>query len=337
MNDKDLGHAYELLDRLTAYQKPAIIMAAHRLAVFEALARGAAGPEELASELNVPQRSLGVLLRACVALGLLERKNGVYKNSELAAVTLVPKSPGYIGRLVDKEYVFYQAWADLAGCVALDEPALAPIKERARRDPETTRNFLEALDDIAALYGGAFSGMLDLQGNERVLDIGGGVGSYAVALTRDYPELEVTVLDLPVVAPWARNFVENAGLSNRVDVQSGDFMTDGFPSGYDIVLFSNIFHDQPPTINRGLLANAYAALSEGGSVVVHDFLLDDDRVSPVGSAVFAVMMLVENAGGNVYTGGDIESWLATAGFREVTSLRFPEPSPMGLVQGRKLT
>jgi hypothetical protein len=73
----------------------------------------------------------------------------------------------------------------------------------------------------------------------------------------------------------------------------------------------------------------------GGSVVVYEFLLEPDRVTPATSAVFSVMMLVENQGGNVYTGQEIAGWMANAGFKDVYIERLPEPSPMGLVVGRK--
>lgn len=331
----DLGSEYDLLEYLTAYQKPAIIMAAHRLGVFKALAGGPATLAELSEQVGAPRRSLGILVRACVALELLELEEDRYANGELVSRLLVPGRPGYIGRLVDKEYLFYQAWGNLADSVRMDQPALAPLPVRLRADPEPTRNFLEALDDIATLYGGAFMGTLALEGHETVLDVGGGVGSYAVALAKAHSDLKVTILELPTVVPWARDFIAQAGLAGRIDVVPLDFMAGPFPEGHDVVLFSNIFHDNPPTVNQGLLAKAYAALPAGGTVVAHEFLLDPDRVEPVASAVFAVMMLVENAGGNVYTAGEIEAWMETAGFEERTTRRFPDPSPMGLVRGRK--
>jgi len=327
--------AYQLLDMLTGYQTPAIVMAAHRVGLFRALGDGPASLAELACRLQVPERSLGILLRACMALDLVVARDGHYANGPLAAETLVPGQPGYLGRLVDKEAFFYGAWAELADCVRNDRPALAPLQQRARSDPETTRNFLAALDDIAALYGSEFAMRLDLDGARRLLDVGGGVGSYAIAAVRRYPELQATIVELPEVVPWAREFVAEAGLSERIAVQALDFMTDEFPAGYDAILFSNIFHDQATTVNQGLLAKAYRALPAGGRVVVYDFLLEPDRATPAASAIFAVMMVVENQWGNVYTAAEIEGWLAGAGFRGGSTVHLSPPSPMGLISGVK--
>jgi SAM-dependent methyltransferase len=318
--------SYQLLDLLTQYQTPAIVMAAHKVGLFRALGAGPATLAELAERLTLPER----------ALQLLVQEGERFANGTLAAETLVPGAPGYSGRLVDKEAFFYQAWGRLESCVRTDTAAIASLQARARSEPETTRNFLLALDDIAALYGGAFVPALDLAGTRRLLDVGGGVGSYALGLARAYPELQATILELPEVVPWTRDFVAAAGLGARIDVAVGDFLTAEFPRGYDTVLLANIFHDQPTAVNQGLLAKAYRALPAGGRVVVYEFLLAEDRVSPPTSALFAVMMLVENQGGNVYTGGELRSWLAGAGFANITVTPLPAPSPMGLVCGSKL-
>ena len=327
--------SYQVLDLLTRYQAPAILMAAHEVGVFGALAAGPAGLDDLAERLGAPRRSLGILLRACVALNLLVREDGRYRCSPLAAATLVPGTPGYLGRLVDKEAFFYRAWAGLADCVRTDRAALAPFQVRAREDPETARNFLLALDDVAALFGGAFAEHVDLEGCRRLLDVGGGVGSYTLALLERYPRLEATVLELPAVVPWTREFLSEAGAAHRVAVEPFDFLCDPFPRGYDAVLFSNILHDQPPAVNQGLLARAYQALEPGGRALVYEFLLDDGGVTPPVSAVFAVMMLAENQGGNVYTADEISGWLEAAGFGGLSVRRLPEPSPMGAISGQR--
>ena len=83
------------------------------------------------------------------------------------------------------------------------------------------------------------------------------------------------------------------------------------------------------------MAKAYEGLSEGGQVVVYEFLLEPDRLTPPTSAIFAVMMLIENQGGNVYTGQEIAGWMEGAGFSRVSVSRLADPSPMGLVVGRR--
>jgi SAM-dependent methyltransferase len=330
---KITSFSYQLLDMLTCYQVPAIVMAAHQVGVFRELGAGPATLEELARRLRAPERSLGILLRSCVALDLLEWKDGRFGCSPLAAETLVPGTEGYLGRLVDKEAFFFRAWAELPACVRSDRAALAPFRERACEEPETTRSFLQALDDVAALYGGEFADSLNLAGCRKLLDVGGGVGSYSIALVHKYPELQATILELPQVVPWTREFVAKSGMGDRIAVEPLDFMADPLPAGHDVVLLSNILHDHSPTVNQGLLAQAYRALEPGGRAVVYEFLLESDRVMPAASAVFAVMMLVENPGGNVYTSEEIAAWMANAGFGGLSIARLPKPSPMGLVVG----
>ncbi|HLC02814.1 MAG TPA: methyltransferase [Anaerolineales bacterium] len=328
-------HANGLLALLTQYQTPAILMAAHSLGIFSELGHDVLALDELAHRLGLPERSLGILVRACVALGLLTLIDGRYATTPLTRGTLVNAEPGYLGRLVEKETTFYEAWANLDRCVREDAPALAPIRERARRDPEATLAFLLALDDIAQIFGVDFVERLDLVGCRSLLDVGGGVGSYAVRLAHRFPEMQVTLLELPEVAPWSREFIGAAGLTDQIRVIPADFLTDEFTRGHEVILFSNVFHDHPPPVCQELLAKAFRSLERGDRVVIYDFLLGPDRVQPTVSAVFAVMMLVENLGGNVYSEQEVKAWLKGAGFKQIELARSPDPSPMGWYVGIK--
>ena len=174
---------------LTQYQTPAIVMSAHKLGIFRELEAGAASLEDLALRLRMPERSLGILLRACVVSGLLILEDGRFAPSPLAAETLVPELQATWAVLWTRK-----PFSTTPGASCL--PVFARARQlwlllfRAREEPETTRNFLLALDDVAVLFGGEFAQQLDLTGCRRLLDVGGGVGSYAISLVERFPDLE---------------------------------------------------------------------------------------------------------------------------------------------------
>jgi cyclopropane fatty-acyl-phospholipid synthase-like methyltransferase len=188
------------------------------------------------------------------------------------------------------------------------------------KDPPVRRSrsffvpFIAAMHARAVPQAKAVVTSLPLAGVNRVLDVGGGSGAYAMAFARAKPGLRATVLDLPQVAPLTRDYVRKAGLSRLVDVRVGDYDKDTFPGGYDLVFLSAIIHSCSPAEVRKLFQKCARALNPGGLIVVQEFVVDEGRISPAFSVFFALNMLVGTPGGDAYTESEIRSWLAGAGF-----------------------
>jgi predicted O-methyltransferase YrrM len=173
--------------------------------------------------------------------------------------------------------------------------------------------FARAMADVGRESARLTVDALDLSAVATALDLGGGPGLYAVEMARRRPDLVVTLLDRPGTLVEARRNVEAAGLGDRVRTLPGDALRDPLGGPYDLVLTSNLLHIYPPESNRLLVARAAAALAPGGCLAVKDFLLDPDRTTPAGGALFAVNMLVSTEGGDSYTVGEVTAWAEEAG------------------------
>jgi hypothetical protein len=79
-----------------------------------------------------------------------------------------------------------------------------------------------------------------------------------------------------------------------------------------------------------LLKKTYDALDQGGTIVIAEVLLNEDRTSPMQAAIFNVNMLVNTDKGRAYTFGELCHWLTESGFRNVRTLDAPAPSPLVL-------
>jgi predicted O-methyltransferase YrrM len=332
MTEIDCG---SLLEMLYAYQGSAILMGSHQLGVYDALADGPLTAEEVASRLGSAVRSTELLLNACAALGLVAKHGERYHNSEVADAFLVRGKPGYLGRVVTKEQEFYGPWGRLAPAVHSDEAQLPPMKERLREDPATARNFLLALHDLALLNGSALPDCVDLSGRRKMLEVGGGVGTYSILLAQKNPQLRAVILDLPPVGELAEETVASYGLSDRLSFQAGDFTAPNLGSGYDVVLLANILHDNTEEACRELLRKAHQALTAEGQIIVVEFYLDEDGVSPPVSAIFSLLMMLENQGAAEHPATEVEQWLLDVGFVDPVAHRLPEPSPMVAIVARK--
>lgn len=332
MSELDSG---TLMGMLYAYQGSAILMGSNELGIYETLAERPLTASEVASHLGMAARSTELLLNACVALGLLQKTGQRYANSALADELLLKGKPGYVGRVIAKEQEFYGPWGQLSRAVREDKAQLRPMTERLRQDPARARNFLLALHDLGLINGSALPDHVDLGGPHRLLDVGGGVGTYSILLAQANPELQAVILDLPEVRELAEEMVASYGLSDRISFQGGDFYAPSLGEGYDVVLLSNILHDNTEEACKGLLRNSHDALVDGGLVVINEFYLEDDKAYPPVSGIFSLLMMLENQGAAEYPASEIEQWLLHAGFVDPVAHRLPEPSPMVVIVARK--
>jgi hypothetical protein len=130
-----------------------------------------------------------------------------------------------------------------------------------------------------------------------------------------HPHLQGIGVDLPATQPVFEDYVASLGLAERVTFHGGDFFQDDLPTA-DVLLFGHILHDWDLETKGMLLRKAYAALPEGGAVIVYDAIIDDDRKENAFGLLMSLNMLIETPGGFDYTGSDCIEWMKEAGFRD---------------------
>nr|WP_042184375.1 methyltransferase [Kibdelosporangium sp. MJ126-NF4]CEL16256.1 O-methyltransferase, family 2 [Kibdelosporangium sp. MJ126-NF4]CTQ94180.1 O-methyltransferase, family 2 [Kibdelosporangium sp. MJ126-NF4] len=149
----------------------------------------------------------------------------------------------------------------------------------------------------------------------RILDIGGSSGIYACSLVDALPGTTAAVLDLPSVVDSSRASIAARGMSDRVDVIAGDMFAE-LPHGFDVHLYSNVWHDWDADGVRRLAAASFAALPPGGVLVDHDMHLDDTKSGPLRPAEFSVRMMLMTAG-RCYSTPELAEILIPVGFEDV--------------------
>ena len=170
--------------------------------------------------------------------------------------------------------------------------------------------------------------------NPRILDIGGASGTYTEAFLREVPGSSATIFDLPVGIEQAKRRFIGSDMEARVALIAGDFTQVALPSGFDLAWISAIIHQMNRGESRMLYAKALAALNPGGTVAVRDYVMSEDRISPVDGALFGVNMLVNTPSGMVYTYAEIKDDLEAAGFANVAHA-VDVPSMAAVVTAKK--
>jgi predicted O-methyltransferase YrrM len=166
-----------------------------------------------------------------------------------------------------------------------------------------------------------------------LLDVGGGSGTYTLAMLRAKPEMRGTLFDLPPVIEMARERVQSAGMLDRVELVAGDFYKDELPPGHDLALLSAIIHQSSYEQNEALYGKVYRALDAGGRIVIRDHVMSADRTQPLQGALFAVNMLAGTEGGRTYTFDEIKEGLTAVGFRRINLIQ--TKGMFSLVEGFK--
>ena len=324
-----------IIGMASAFYDSCMLFTASDLGVFAQLARlGAADAPTMADALKLDARGARLLLDGCVALGLLEKEGDSYRNSAETALFLVPGAPGDLSGAIRYNRDVYPAWGQLSALVRSGRPVEKP-ECHLGQDPERTRTFVLSMHYRALAMGRAVLGELELSGAARVLDVGGGPGTYSVLMALAHPDLRCTVLDLPEVVAVARELIAQQGYAGRVETLAGDYRSCDFPTGNDAVNFFGMFHQESPESIRSLLKKAYDSLNPGGRVHVMDMMTDSSHTQPKFSALFAVNMALTTEHGWVFADSELTGWMQEAGFVDCCVKPLPPPMPHSFATGRK--
>jgi SAM-dependent methyltransferase len=193
-----------------------------------------------------------------------------------------------------------------------------------------------AMFSVARLQAESVAKALDLGGVGRLLDLGGGPGTYAAYFCARNPGLRAVVFDRPAAAKYAEKVLRGMDLLGRVDFVGGDILSDRLPGGFGAVWISQVIHCEGPEGAARMIGKAASSLERGGLLAVHEFYLDDGRAGPLMPALFSLNMLLQIGGGQAYTWGEVRAMMEGAGLAGVRKLEAPLPPGSGILLGRKI-
>lgn len=318
-----------------AHWKTKTMLSAVELGVFTHLAEQPLPAGELADLLGLHPRPVPDFLDALVALGLLERTDGVYANTPEAAEYLNAKNTAsYLGD------------SFLTQCAGLADDLTAVLRTgeaaRAARDgrdfyshtyasADSVRAFQR---DMTALSIGSARAIADTFPWSRyhtLVDVGCAEGALPGWLLRRHPHLSAIGFDLPPAREGFEHYTAHLGVADRADFWPGDFFRDPLPWG-DVIVLGHILHNWGEEEKLLLLRKAHAALPPGGAVLVYETLIDDERRSNAIGLILSLIMHAEVPGGFDYTGAQCQEWMRQAGFHSthVQHLDGPESMVVGI-------
>jgi 3-hydroxy-5-methyl-1-naphthoate 3-O-methyltransferase len=290
------------------------------LRLFTHLAARAQPLVQVAQSLGLAERAAERLLYACVALGLVQATDGVFRNTPLTQKYLVEGQPTFIGSYLQMfDTLGYHRWEQMGAALRHNGPVddISHPYRYLADDAEDATIFSEAQHAGSRSLGHALARRVDFTPFTCLLDLGGGSGAYTVEILHRYPHLRAILFDFPQVGCLAESVMRQERLTDRVHIVGGDYEHDVLPPGPDVVLWSGNLHASSPESCRRVLTRLHALLPPGGMVLIHDYMLDDTRSGPLIPTLLALHLTLVSEHGQVYSGAELRDLLAQAGFEAV--------------------
>jgi 2-hydroxy-4-(methylsulfanyl)butanoate S-methyltransferase len=295
------------------------LFAALEFDLFTRIARGADSVDALAQKTGIANNRLRTLLTALKSLGLVTEAGGRFANAPATSRYLVAGAPGDF-----RDYVRY-----VNGAFGYE--SFGRLDAALRGDPLfPDKGLYEGLVYEAGIGGERFSSAqhsgslgparlmanrVNLRDRRKLLDVGGGSGAYSLAFCAANPQLSATILDFPQTIDTAKRYAGEAGLADRITHLAGNAITTDWPSGHDVILMSYVWSAVGEEDIAVLTRRAVAALQPGGSMLVHDFMVDNAHDGPAFAAWYLLGSIFDNPTAVCLTPAYVESVLREVGLK----------------------
>jgi len=317
-----------IMQIITGGWASAILGSAARHGVFDAL-EGGGDAKSVAGKTGISTRGAQAVLDGLTGLGLLTRAGAQYRNTPEAEAFLRRNKPSYLGGMAEVMSGSLPEWATLPEAVKTGEPTAATTADMA--DNDFWHVLVPAIAALSFPVAQIAAERLQLPkaGAVSWLDVGGGSGVWSAVWLQANGAGQGYQLDWPLVNSIATGFVGKFGVGERFHTIDGDFHEADFGDAkYDYGVLGHIAHQESPDSNIALFRKFRRGLKPGGTLVINDFILDEERNGHPFAMMFAAQMLLVTKEGTAWRQSDYRNWLSAAGFTSVDIVPTPTPSTL---------
>lgn len=313
---------------VNGYKASQIISSAEQLKIFEVLDKKPIDCNNLSNTLNINCSKLEAILNALVCLNLVSKNDYGFFLDEYYDVLSIKSENNQLG-YIRHATTMMNKWTKMAELAKLKEINESNFNDITGKERTSTEAFIQAMNNNALPQAKFISKNYSFE-KHKILDIGAGAGTYSLMIGKNYNTAKGVMLDLPAVSKIIQQNIIDSNLEERFNVLEGNYndtliVKEKFD---DIFLFAVAHQENDENLNK-LLEKVYEVLKIGGRLFLSSFFLNEDKISPEFSVMFAIEMLVMSPNGKVYTHSEIQQKLKNIGFNQIERVNeIPSPATL---------
>jgi predicted O-methyltransferase YrrM len=216
------------------------------LGIFWQLSNEPHSVDRIAQINKIPLHRSRTLLELLTKLGLLEKKNEMYKVSTIAQKAILEGYSAETWAFLAKEAQDrYPLLNNLTSNITYPDDlwnkhSIQPPNWFGQmvmvNSPEYAKKFTYGLYEHHLSFAKKFAQIFDMSGVDIMMDIGGGSGVMSLELLKRHSHLRAVVIDIENVCTYGREIAAKTSMKNRISYEVLDFLKDELPKGFDLIL-----------------------------------------------------------------------------------------------------
>jgi hypothetical protein len=297
-----------IVDIATGYMAAKQLFIAARIGLFAALATGGRTARELSTKTGRGEPIVRILADAMNAVGLLERHEGRYflaadAEEYLSGSGRADLTP-FLAFLND---VSYPHWLAFDTTVDTGSPA------HLERDERVQATMSNGVGCYFALHAAMLASAIDFGAFSSALDLGALSPEFVIRALGANPLLRARTVVASSLEQRFRDALVMAGCAERAVVEAAEPDLAAIGVQHDLVMVNHVIHRFGAEQNRAILRTARTGASQDATLIILDFLLDDDhqqrRVDALHAGEYAVI-----DGTVVHSAQHVRGWLRETGW-----------------------
>lgn len=326
-----------LIEVIGGYMASQALALAAELKIADLIHDGVDTSAALAQATGSHEPSLHRMLRMLAAVGITtEPEPGRFGLTEVGD-QLRSDSPDSLWAFTRffTDQALFTSWQSVGHSVRTGECAFDQVHGKnayvyLSEQPELSALFNHAMSQESRISAGQVAAGIDFADVKTVVDIGGGDGTLLSAILGAHPHLDGVVFDSPSGVAEAGDVLAKAGLSDRCEVQAGDFF-ESVPAGGDLYIIKSVFQDWDNEPAKAILRTCRAHMPAGATLLIVGSVLTDTASTDEPVMFLTDANMLVTAGGRERTESEFRTMLAETGFA-VESVARGAAGPLSIIK-----
>ena len=307
------------------------LSASYKLGLLEYLKDQIATSDEIAEYCDLEKQAALTLVNAATAINLLQKVSDTHWTlGELGAS--IHGNPG-VQSMLRHHDLLYQDMSDPAKLLRQREQTSLrgywPYVDGDHTDSAAAARYSELMADSQHLIANHILDVINLTGRTRLLDVGGGTGTFARLAAERFPTSKTAIFDLPqVIASVSPKH------SHLLQSYAGDMFKDPLPNDFNVISLIRILHDHDDTPVEELLSRCFDALPKGGRLIIAEPMAGTRGAESIGHTYFGFYLWAMGSG-RPRTKSEITSMLRRTGFCEICEKKTHIPALVRVIVAKK--